>query len=214
MPRKVKQKKHENLSDSNIKRVIQLLSAKDSITKKEACEILNIAYNTSRLNSIIEGYKDKQNRRQEMLKKKRGTPASDSEIANIVESYLGGEGFAEISKRVFRSTGFVKSVIERVGVPDKPSGDDKFEVGYLPEECVSYEFSVGEIAWSSRHHSSCEILSELEEKYKTMYGCPAYRVWINEPSETGSAGYNAFIAAYDLGKLSHLEKYGLNTSRL
>lgn len=211
MAKRVKQKKHENLTDSNIKRVIQLLSAEKPITKKEACEILNIAYNTSRLNSIIDNFVEGQERRQQMLKKKRGTPASDSEIANIVEQYLTGESFAEISKRVYRSTGFVKTVIERVGVPHKPSGEDKYKIEYLPEECVSYEFGIGEIAWSSTHHTSCEIRRELDED---RYGCPVYQVWINEPSEFGQGGYNAFIAAYDLGNLSHLEKYGLNTSRL
>jgi len=211
MAKRVKQKKHENLTDSNIKKVIQLLSAHNPITKKEACEILNISYNTSRLNSIIDNYTESQERRQQMLKKKRGTPASDSEIANIVEQYLSGESFAEISKRIFRSTGFVKSVIEKVGVPNKPSGDDKYDIEYLPEECVSYEFADGEIAWSSRHHTLCEIRKQIKEE---RYGCPVYQVWINEPSEFGQGGYNAFIAAYDLGKLSHLEKYGLNTSRL
>ena len=211
MAKRVKQKKHENLTESNIKRVIQLLSAEKPITKKEACEILNIAYNTSRLNSIIDNFVEGQERRQQMLKKKRGTPASDSEIANIVEQYLTGESFAEISKRVYRSTGFVKTVIEKVGVPHKPSGEDKYKIEYLPEECVSYEFGIGEIAWSSIHHTSCEIRRELDED---RYGCPVYQVWINEPSEFGQGGYNAFIAAYDLGNLSHLEKYGLNTSRL
>ena len=211
MAKRIKQKKHENLTDANIKRVIQFLSAESPITKKEACEILNIAYNTSRLSSIIENYNESVDRRKTMLKKKRGTPASDSEIANIVEQYLGGEGFTEISKRVYRSVGFVKAVIENVGVPNKPVGDEKYEVEYLPEECVSYEFNVGETAWSSRHHTSCEVRQQLEEE---RYGCPVYKVWINEPSEFNQGGYNAFIAAYDLGKLSHLEKYGLRVDRL
>lgn len=214
MAKRVKQKKHENLTEANIKKVIQLLSAEKPITKKEACDILNISYNTSRLNNIIDSFEESQQRRKEMLKKKRGTPASDSEIATIVEQYLTGESLAEISKRVFRSTGFVKTVVENVGVPYKPSGDEKHEVGYLPEECVSYAFTVGEVAWSSIHHTSCEVRRILEDKYENMYGCPAYQVWINEPSEFGQGGYNAFVAAYDLGKLSHLEKYGVNTRRL
>lgn len=203
----IKRKKSENLTESNIKHVIQLLSAKDAITKKEACAILNIAYNTSRLNNIIEGFKDGQKRRQRILKKKRGTPASKEEIRSIVEEYLEGSSLVEISKSVYRSVGFVKRIIETVGVPAKPVGDEKYMTEYLPEECVSYEFSAGDIVWSARHHTSCEVREQIKEE---RYGCPVYWVWVNEQSEfSGAGGFNAAIAAYDLGRLKHLQDYGV-----
>ena len=45
----IRKKKEEQLSETNINKVIDLLSADKPITKKEACGILNIAYNTTRL---------------------------------------------------------------------------------------------------------------------------------------------------------------------
>ena len=51
-------KKHENLSEANISKVISLLEGEKPITKKEACGILNIAYNTTRLNKIITEHKE------------------------------------------------------------------------------------------------------------------------------------------------------------
>ena len=51
--RGVKKRSHEKLTDSNIQHVIGLLNAKSPITKKEACSILNISYNTTRLGTII-----------------------------------------------------------------------------------------------------------------------------------------------------------------
>ena len=41
--RGVKVKAGEDLSDSNVKRVIGLLEAEKPVTKKEACKVLNIS---------------------------------------------------------------------------------------------------------------------------------------------------------------------------
>ena len=64
----IKKKSYEKLSDSNIKYVVGLLSGDSPITKKEACNILNISYNTTRLNAILESYQDYK------LKKKHKIP--------------------------------------------------------------------------------------------------------------------------------------------
>ena len=51
---KIKKKEGENLTETNIEKVIGLLEQEKPITKKQACEILNISYNTTRLTKIIE----------------------------------------------------------------------------------------------------------------------------------------------------------------
>ena len=43
MKRGTNKKSHENLTDTNIKNVIDLLESEKPITKKEACDILNIS---------------------------------------------------------------------------------------------------------------------------------------------------------------------------
>lgn len=55
--KRVKKQEHEKITDANIKRVIGLLEASPPITKKEACEILGMSYNTTRLTKIIEEWK-------------------------------------------------------------------------------------------------------------------------------------------------------------
>ena len=57
--KRIKRKSHEKLTDVNIQHVMGLLQAESPITKKEACSILNISYNTTRLNSIIEEFVEK-----------------------------------------------------------------------------------------------------------------------------------------------------------
>ena len=49
----VRQKKHEKLDETTLNKVVFLLEQPNPITKKEACEILNITYNTTRLNKIL-----------------------------------------------------------------------------------------------------------------------------------------------------------------
>ena len=87
----IKKKAHEKLSDDNIQKVIGLLRQESPITKKEACEILNIRYNTTRLQNIIDDYEDTlafKTKRKDQL---RGKPASEDEIKSVVQSYIEGE---------------------------------------------------------------------------------------------------------------------------
>ena len=60
MPRRgIKKQEHERLDDATLSRVVSLLEQDKPITKKVACEMLNISYNTTRLNRIIQEYKDR-----------------------------------------------------------------------------------------------------------------------------------------------------------
>jgi len=55
---RVKVKDSEKLDPSNIRHVINLLESDKPITKKEACSLLRISYNTTRLGNIITGFND------------------------------------------------------------------------------------------------------------------------------------------------------------
>lgn len=219
----IKKRDHEKLTDSNIKHVISLLESDNPITKKEACAILNISYNTARLNTIIEDFKDRKETEAKRKAERKGKAASKGEISTVLQAYIEGEPISDIAKRIYRSTSFVKNIIARIGVPQKVTGDDKFKVGILPEQCISEDFSVGEVAWSASYHSPCIIRAELDpEKYKEKYGTRCYRIYIPESMEEFSqyfpqvmaGGFNAYAASYDLGKLEHLEEYGVKTSSI
>lgn len=216
--KRVKKKEHEKLTDANIQKVISLLEGEKPISKKEACEILNISYNTTRLNTIIENWKEEKETYAKRKQEKRGKPVTDGEISVIVSRFLDGDPINEIAKRVYRTPLFVKNIIDRVGVPERAVGEDKYSVSLLPEQCRSFEFSVGEIVWSAAYHSLAEVRAELQdEKYQRLYGCKCYRIYVIEGVDEPSpyfpmiqvGGFNAFSAAYDLGKLDHLQKLGV-----
>ena len=140
----IKKKKHEKLDDTNIKRVIAALEGDSPITKKDACEMLNISYNTTRLSKIINGFKEEQEYRKRRMAKNRGKPASKEELKEMIEMYLDGQTVTNIAKYMYRSPAFIKGNLDRIGVPTRISEGEKFIV---PDECVKYKFEVGEWVW-------------------------------------------------------------------
>jgi hypothetical protein len=205
------------------------------ITKKQACDILNIAYNTTRLSNIIEEYNDQKQYTKKRKAGLRGRPASDAEINEACSSFLGGDTISDISKRLFRSAGFVRSILERVGVPSRPSNkEERLIPHYFPDECVAEEFKNEEIAWSAQYHSTVIVKNKLTPEYvnskkgmspvdyESKYGCPCYSIYVVQKidsedtyfSNVQTGGFSAYAPAYELGKLTHLEKYGVNLERL
>ena len=197
--------------------------------------MLNISYNTARLDRIIEDYLDTVAYISKRKAMNRGKPASDAEIGEAVSSYLQGIAISDIAKALYRSPSFVKNIIEGVGVPQRiTSKDEQTEVDYLPDECVSDSFDVGEIVWSAQYHRAATIVKELSSSYvsskkglantdyEERYACKCYNIHISEPSDNeesifasvGGGGFFASSTAYDLGKLRHLEKYGVNLNTL
>ena len=216
MKRGTKKKSHENLTDTNIKNVISLLEAEKPITKKEACDILNISYNTTRLTKIVTEWRENQEYRAKRRAEKRGKPATDAEISHAIESYLEGDSIANIAKWLYRSSLFVKNILQRVGVPEKGEGNYTIAT-YLPDECVAENFSENEVAWSALYDAPCVVVKrEDDQKYIPRYGVPVYAIWVKQESELypGSGGFFGHSAAYDIGKLEHLKRYGVNTERL
>jgi hypothetical protein len=218
---KVKAKEGENLTEAHIKKVIELLEAEKPISKKDACEILNISYNTTRLAKIIETHKAEIIETQRRRAANRGKAANPYEIQTVIEGYLDGDSVADISKRIYRSTSFVKEVIDTVGVPQKVVGANYWQPGIIPEQCAREEFEPGQVVWHARRHCMAIVLERkhnASDKHITNY----YQVYVIEPIEEISPyfpqyqGYGGFYDgayAYDLGSLDHLKEYGVDVYR-
>ena len=190
--------------------------------------MLNISYNVTRLAKIIEEYYEKKEYVKKRKSQLRGRPATNQEIAEIATGYLRGDSLQEISKYTYRSLAFVKSIIEKIGIPSRVLEEEEWVPEYLPENCVSSSFQIGEVAWSAKYHRPCIIEAELsvdyqaekpgysDVNYEKKYSSKAYRVYIltendedNEYSKR-KPGFNAYSLAYDLGSLKHLEEYGID----
>lgn len=237
MPR-LKKKDYENLSSENVAKVVSLMNPETGkpITKKEACQILNIAYNTTRLAKILQDHEENVAYVQLRKSQNKGKAATAAEKAEAIRYYLQGDSISSIAKSLYRSPGFIKNIIEQVGVPSKPTTkEEKKKVDYLPDECAAEDFKVGEIVWSARHHAPAEIREELsidhqaekagfsDVNYEKKYSSKCYAIWVMENidqdkemwiSGVETGGYNAYALAYDLGKLSHLEDYGVDLRKI
>ena len=237
MPR-VKKKSHENLTSQNIKHVISLLNPTNSetkaITKREACSILNISYNTTRLDKILVDFHEQKEYRARRVSQNRGRPARPDEIQDIVREYLSGENVSNISKGLYRSPSFVKSILEKIGVPQRPTQlEGRKQEYYLPEECVAEDFEEGEVVWSANHHAPAVIDKKLSKEhqdskpgiqtvnYVEKYGAHCYSIYVRQKPSSEDlwdmpdvGGFYAFSLSYDLGKLKHLEEYGIDLAKL
>jgi hypothetical protein len=209
---RVKKKDGEKLTDVNIEKVIEGLQQSKPITKKAACQILNISYNPARLTKIIEEYTETKALRKRLRESKRVKAAEKHEITEVIVGYLDGRAVSDIAEGLYRPVSFVKGIVERVGVPQRISLD-YFHPPVLPEQCIKEEFEVGEIVWSTRHQAPAIIRKEVPSK---DYKC--YQIYVIEEIEeespyinlTGYAGRYAYQAVFDLGSLEHLKEYDID----
>ena len=211
-------KKHEKLTETNIQHVINLLTDEKPITKKEACSILNITYNTTRLNNIIAEHNETIRYRELRKAQNKGKGVTEAEKKSIVTYYLEGANISDIAKALYRSPAFIKAVIERLGIPQKLANTDYEGIrnAMLPEQCVSENFQEGERVWAVRKNCIATILREdTRMNYEEKYGSKYYTLWVTEMTECESpyfgtinnAGHYSGSLAYDLGSLRHLEQY-------
>jgi len=195
---RTKVKDHEKLDGANMLKVIELLSAEPPITKKAACGILNISYNTKRLSTLIEEYQERiifsKRKRAEM----RSKAVTTDDAKYIIEEYLiEGTPMQEISERTFRSAGIIKQTLETNGVPLRETGSSYFNPVVLPDGGYREEYKKGDLVFSARYNTPARIKA-LWQKDKNHGN--VYSIYL-----LGNQKEHAYQPAYELGDLTHLE---------
>ena len=198
--RKTKRSQEEKLTPSNIEYVISLLEAEKPITKKDACAILCIAYNTTRLQQIIDKHKDKLARDAKFRAEKRGKPLTKDEIQYIIQEYIGGATIDSISNSTYRGPTLIKQVLDTYAVPIRSRSPNYFKPELIPEAAMRDRFNVGEIVYSARYDSTAQIKSEMNQNGKWIY-----RIWLL--SDNWLQG--AYQPAEELASLEHLREIGV-----
>lgn len=203
--RKRSASEEELMTDANIARVIRLLEpeeeGKKPITKKDACQILGMAYNTTRLGAIIEEYRQKQARTAKRKAELRGKPVTNDEKVFIISEYLNGETVDAISKSTYRSSSFVRRVLEENSVPIRVPGHSYFDPQLIPEGAIRDKFAIGEVVYSARYDSTARIEAEREDPKHGWI----YRIWLLSEKWLQSA----YQPAYELASLQHLREMGV-----
>ena len=190
----------EKLDDASMLKVIAGLEAEKPITKKDACAILNISYNTSRLDKLIEAFKTKKEQEAKRRAEKRGKPATLDEAQFIITEYLEGKPIDAISKGTYRGTTFVKNILEKYGVPERSTSPDYFHPKLIPEAAMRTEFKEGEHVYSARYDSMATIKAEIPHKDGKVY-----RVWLDDERWQQSA----YQPVWELASLQHIRDMGI-----
>lgn len=200
-----KPKDDELLDDAHLERVISLLEPTEegvkAISKKDACQILNIAYNTTRLGTLIERFKDKKTRETKRRAELRGKPLTPEEVSYIIGEYLEGVSVEEISRSTYRSREKITQALAEANVPVRPASYDYFRPELIPDDATRERFKIGEIVWSAQYDSAAKI--ETENTHPT-WGF-IYRVWLL--SERWKQ--YAHVPACEIASLEHLRKLGV-----
>jgi len=199
----IKVKDTEDLSDSNIEKVIALLSAEKPCTKKEACSILRITYNTTRLQTIIDNYLEKKTRTAKLKAEKSRTPATESEVQFVITEYLQGRSVSSIADSLYRSSSFVDRILENCAVPKRSIGWSYQNPQLIPERSVKDTFSIGEKVWSARYESLATIKGELKNQ---PHPSKVYSIYLEDERWQQSA----YQPAEELASLQHLTNYGVS----
>lgn len=205
--RRIKTQEHEKLDEANLKRVIAFLEdEKSPITKKEACRLLNITYNTSRLNRIIEDFKTKEEYAKKRKEANRGKPFTEREIKEVILEYLKGTSKSQIAGFLFRSVASIDNILEKYHVPKRTSSKagGYHNPALIPDEALSEEFEPGELVWSARYNCVAEIMKLVQEHPE--HG-KVYNLWIfGKHNERGNQPW------YELGKMPFLKDLGITKS--
>jgi len=203
--RKRSELEEERMTDANIEKVLAMLSPKDPEvkpwTKKEACQVLGMAYNTTRLGTILQTYQDKKKRDSERRAALRGKPATNDEVIFIIQEYLEGSTVDAISKSTFRGSAFIKGILEKYSVPIRQSGNSYFHPDLIPDGAVRERFNLGERVYSARYDSLARIDAET---FDARHGF-VYRIWLLSEDWKQSA----FQEAAELASLQHLRDIGV-----
>lgn len=207
---RIKVNDSEKLDDTSIQKVIDLLHPIEDgvkpISKKDACAILCISYNTARLEKIIQNYLDKKALRTKRKAEKRGKPATSEEVIEAISSYLKGETLSEIADSLFRSTGFVKRILEDNACPIRPASRNYFSPELIPEGAARDRFAVGTKVYSARYDSLAIVRRELPPNSPgNPYNEYGYAIYLLD--EYWSE--NAYQPAYELASIDHLVALGV-----
>ena len=210
MVRKSKNADEEQLDAQTMERVISLLEpseeGKKPITKKEACELLRIAYNTTRLAKLLEGYKAKKLRESERRKALRGKPATPADISFSIKEYLQGSPVSDIANSLYRSTGFVEGILEQYNVPRRGRSYNYDAPELIPEGAMSDKFEKGEVVYSMRYDSPAVIDKFFDSSDSEKYPKGRiYRIWLT--SEKWQQ--YAYQPVWELASLKHLKELGV-----
>lgn len=153
----------KEIKDSDIR--ICIWQLKVGKTKKAACQTLGITYNTKRLVKIIQDFKDKEAKTEELKKKARNKTLSDSAKKEIAKDYQSGESVSGISERLYLTSPRIKKVLLELGVPIRGRGKKTPAKTEHVKQDLEVKFVINERVFVSNKNCFGIIKQVYDENY-------------------------------------------------
>lgn len=159
----------ERLDKPNLLKVIALLEQEKPITKKAACEMLNISYNTTRLKKLIDQFKVNEENNKKRRAKLRGKPITDEERSIIASEYLNNIAISAISDFIYRPATLIKSTIEELLIPLRHA-DASYQNPYvIDENAITEDYMEDDLVYSARYQCAALIDTEIHSPEGKVY---------------------------------------------
>ena len=160
------------ISETKIRQAIWML--KIDKTKKSICEHLGIAYNTKRLDTIINEFREKQERIQELKEKARQKSLTHKEELDIISSYEEGESTSAIAEKLYLAPQRIKKILLTHGIPmrsRKKRGAG--QVDHIVQD-LEIKFNIGDRVFIS-NTSEFAIIQDVFDEEWIQYYSESYR---------------------------------------
>lgn len=177
------------ISEAKIRQAIWMIKAKK--TKKAVCEHLGIAYNTKRLDAIIQDFHNKQEREAQLKKQARNKIFSEAEKTGIADSYLAGETQSGIAKQFYVSPQRIKKILLEMNVPIRARGKGKAaQVDHVVQD-LEVKFNENDKVFLAEENCFAEVREVYDEDYidRIENGKQKYiEIYPFKPGRNGKAG--------------------------
>ena len=185
--------------------VIAALQADKPITKKAACEMLGIAYNTTRLDTLIQDYYDNLERVKLRKQQTRKEAVTKELVQEWARDYLvNGMPISEIAEYAYRTPLLVKTWLERFGALLPKTSPNPLNPDYVPDACRSDAFEVGELVYVNGYCSFGIIKKEITSKSAEGKSKVAPKLVRTQAEWRYSALAEVFLSSTDLFNVNPL----------
>jgi len=159
--------KATGISEAKIRQAIWMLKAKK--TKKQVCEHLGIAYNTKRLDSIIQEFHNNLEREAELKKKARLKKFTLEEKKDIADSYLNGDTQSGLAKTFHISPQRIKNILIEMNVPIRARGKGKSaNVEHVVQD-LEVRFKVGDKVFLAKENTFAMVKEVYDEEWLDIH---------------------------------------------
>jgi hypothetical protein len=167
------------ISEVKIRQAIWMV--KSGKTKKAICEHLGIAYNTKRLDKLLEDFTEKEARIATLKKKRTKTPFTDIEKKDIANDYSNGDPISTIAERLYTNSARIKKIIIEMNVPIRArSKKGQAKVDHVTQD-LDIIFKKGDKVFLPSINSNGIIKEVYDEQWLDYYTEPSRRRYVEFP---------------------------------